>query len=162
MKQKRAPRSARQAGRGPTRRSARLVNVGVKDNEAEEVFEEEVTDGDGVEELAEQMEDGGGAGGEEEDQGNVEVFDEGQLVGMLCNICQATFEKRGNFNRHMKTMHSEKEGGWPCGKKSFCVEKFATKYEMLVHKDECIFVCPKCDWSTGRAIRVEGHLRKHS
>ena len=150
MKQKRAPRSARQAGRGPTRRSARLVNVGVKDNEAEEVLEEEVTDGDGVEELAEQMEDGGGAGGEEEDQGNVEVFDEGQLVGMLCNICQATFEKRG------------KEGGWPCWKKSFCVEKFATKYEMLVHKDECIFVCPKCDWSTGRAIRVEGHLRKHS
>ena len=161
MKQKCAQRSARRTGRGPTRRSARLVNVGKcgsagEDKETEKEIQEEVPE-DEVENLDEQTEADVGRGHEEEDQGDVEVLDE----DMRCNICQAAFEKRGNFNRHMKKMHSEKEGGWPC-EKTFCGEKFSTKYEMLVHKEECVFLCPNCDWSTVRGDRVEGHLRKHT
>ena len=79
---------------------------------------------------------------------------------MFCNFCKEPFEKRGNLNRHIRTLHTEKEGGWPCEKKSYCSEKFATKHEMYVHKDLCTFRCPRCGWSTQRSDRVEGHRRK--
>ena len=76
----------------------------------------------------------------------------------VCSMCGLQFEKRGNFNRHIEDMHKAKEGGWEC-LKSFCVEKFPTKHQMLVHRATCIFSCPNCAWSTHRADRVGGHLR---
>ena len=48
---------------------------------------------------------------------------------------------------------------WECKKHKLCFEKFSVKQEMLAHKAGCKFRCPKCDWSTGRSARVEGHLR---
>ena len=77
----------------------------------------------------------------------------------VCEECGSEFEKTGNFNRHVKDLHSEKEGGWGCKKHKFCYEKFSTKHEMLLHKAGCRFRRPNWVWSTDRSDRIDLHLK---
>ena len=113
---------------GPPRRSARLVSV-------EEDGEDDKLQGDG------NAGEGHGAGegpvheldGQGDGQGVEEDTEEGDCsADVCCNICKEQFEKRGNLNRHIQSLHTEKEGGWPCDKKSYCLEKFATKREVSI------------------------------
>ena len=161
VKKRRAPRSTRPVSQGPSRRSARLLSLGETEKEQAVPRSREGEAGEAQVDEVQVAELGVGPGGDEVggnpgEQLNVEVFEE----DMQCEICQVQFEKRGNFNRHNLRFHSEKDGGWSCVKTSFCSAKFATRYEMLVHKDFCNFRCPNCDWSTDRSDRVEGHRRK--
>ena len=171
VKQNRAPKRPRCVSNVPSRRSVRLINL-----DEQEVVEEDMPGEEEARAGGEQVGEQTGAGEQVEEQTEagedlveegseetrVEVVVKKQKCSAekhVCEECGSEFEKTGNFNRHVKDLHSEKEGGWGCKKHKLCYEKFSTKHEMLLHKAGCRFRCPNCVWSTDRSDRIDLHLK---
>ena len=91
--------------------------------------------------------DGNGAGSSEEQEGDLE-----------CSVCAQGFTKIFNLNRHIKDSHTPLEGGVECSK-DFCDLIFETRYEMNIHRDGCIFICPLCGYVITRNGRAAGHTK---
>lgn len=169
VKQNRAPKRPRSVSNAPARRSTRLFNFGSILDE-QKVVEDMPSEADRMKELTsptkenveEQAREGEDLVEEDPEEKNEEmVVGKPRCSGekYVCDQCGSEFERKSNYQRHKNDMHTEREGGWECKKHKLCFEKFSVKQEMLAHKAGCKFRCPKCDWSTGRSARVEGHLR---
>ena len=61
--------------------------------------------------------------------------------------------------RHMTSMHTKGLVPWRCTK-DFCGTEFLTQWDMIKHRRNCIFTCPRCGWTTTRVNRPMGHLKQ--
>ena len=88
---------------------------------------------------------------------NFKEFQDG--VYCICYICEAPFNDRSGFQKHVKDMH-EKDEKFLCKR---CNEYFPTKLVIIRHKKICeknsrTVPCEKCDFKAVSISRLRSHM----